>query len=72
VREMEAEKGKFVFVFNHGEKAAGVVFTEELGKSAKSVREIVAGAEGGMLEGKRFVVKTEVPGEAVRIWRVEY
>jgi len=72
VREMEAEKGKFVFLFNHGEKAAAVEFEEGLEKSGKSAREIVAGSMDGKAERKRFAVKTEVPGESVRIWRIEY
>jgi beta-galactosidase len=71
VREMDAEKGKFVFLFNHGETAAGVEFTEELEKVPASVKEIIKGEEL-KIAGKRFEVKTEVPGESVRIWRVEY
>ena len=72
VRELEAEKGKLMFLFNHGEKSAEVEFEEELEKSGKSAREIVSGSTDGKVEGKRFVVKTEVPAESVRIWRIEY
>jgi hypothetical protein len=43
LREMDGEKGHFVFFFNHGEKAAEVEFTEELGRSAANVQEIVIG-----------------------------
>jgi hypothetical protein len=38
---MDGEKGHFVFFFNHGEKAAEVELTEELGRSAANVQETV-------------------------------
>jgi len=72
VREMDGEKGKFVFLFNHGEKEAEVEFTETLQKNGKNTREIVAGSVDGTVDGKKFMVKTEVPGESVRIWSVDY
>jgi beta-galactosidase len=72
VRELEGAKGKLVFLFNYREKPSEVEFREELPKNAKSVREIVTGAQEGKVEGRRFAVRTEVPAEAVRIWRVEY
>ena len=72
VRELEGQKGKFVFLFNHGDQMSKVEFAEELPKSAKAVREIVAGAPEGKVEGKRFTVNTELPGESVQIWRLEY
>jgi len=71
LREMNAEKGQFVFFFNHREKAAEVEFMEELGRSAANVREIVIG-EKRKLEGKRFAVKTEVPALGLRIYRIDY
>jgi glycosyl hydrolase family 42 (putative beta-galactosidase) len=70
LREMDAEKGRFVFLFNHGEKAAEVEFAEELERPA-GVREIVTG-ETRKAEGKRFALRTEVPGEAVRVYRIDY
>ncbi|HVM76129.1 MAG TPA: beta-galactosidase, partial [Candidatus Saccharimonadales bacterium] len=72
VRELNAEKGTFVFVFNYGEKPAGAEFTEELEKSGKNVREIVSGSKDARLDEKRFAVKTEIPAESVRIWRIDY
>lgn len=71
LREMDGEKGRFVFFFNHGEKAAEVEFTEELDRSAGNVREIVIG-ETRKVEGKRLAVKTEVPALGVRIYRIDY
>jgi beta-galactosidase GanA len=71
LREMDAEKGRFVFLFNHGEKAAEVELAEELERPAAGVREIVTG-ETRKAEGKRFALRTEVPGEAVRVYRIDY
>jgi beta-galactosidase GanA len=71
LREMDGENGHFVFFFNHGETAAEVEFTEELGRSAADVREIVTG-ETRRVEGKRFAVKTQVPALGAKIYRVDY
>ena len=71
LREMDGENGRFVFLFNHGEKAAEVEFAEELERPAGNVREIVTG-ETRKVEGKRFAVKTEVPALGVRIYRIDF
>jgi TonB family protein len=66
LREMDGEKGKFLFLFNHGENAAEVEFAQTLKRQAVNVREIVTG-ETRKAEGKQFTVKTEVQPQAVRI-----
>jgi beta-galactosidase len=71
LREMDAEKGSFVFLFNHGEKVAEVEFASELARPTVNAREILTG-ETLKVEGKRFVVKTEVAPQAVRIYRINY
>lgn len=71
LREMDGEKGKFVFLFNHGEKAAEVEFAEELERFVAGVQEIVKGEKRKDV-GKRFAVKAEVPAQAVRIYRIDY
>ena len=71
LREMDGEKGKLVFLFNHGEKAAEVEFAEILQRSAVNVREIVTG-ETRQAKGKQFAVKADVPAQAVRIYRIDY
>ena len=71
LREMESPEGKMVFFFNHGEQGAKVEFAEELQRPATSVREIVTG-DMRKTEGKRFAVKTEVPAQTVRIYRIDY
>jgi beta-galactosidase len=70
LREMESPAGKLVFFFNHGEKDAEVEFSEELERPAASVREIVTG-EIRKAGGKRFAVKTEMPPQTVRIFRID-
>ncbi len=71
LREMDGEKGHFVFLFNHADKSANVEFAEDLERPAVRVREIITGEtqEGA---GRRFAVKAEVPAEAVRIYRIDY
>lgn len=71
LREMEGDKGKFVFLFNHGKKAATVVFAEELEKPALRVREVVEDRKVNV-SGKRFAVNANVPAQAVRVWRIDY
>jgi beta-galactosidase len=71
LREMEAANGKLVFLFNHGEKVAEVEFAEQLEHSARRVQEIVKG-ESVMMSGRRFQVKTKVPGQSVKIYRIDY
>ena len=71
LREMEAAKGRVVFLFNHGEKAAEVEFAEELGSAATRVREIVTG-QTVKASGTGFQVKTEIPAQAVRVYRIDY
>jgi beta-galactosidase len=71
LREMDGPHGQFVFLFNHAETAAKVEFVETLEKSAVNVREIVSG-DTPKPEGKRFYVNTEVPGQAARIYRIDF
>jgi hypothetical protein len=61
----------FVFLFNHGEKAAEVEFAQTSERPAVNVREIVTG-ETWKTERKRFTMKTGVPAQALRIYRIDY
>jgi hypothetical protein len=71
LREMEAADGRVVFLFNHGEKAAEVEFAEELGSAATREREIIMG-QTIKPSGTGFHVKTQVPAQAVRVYRIDY
>ena len=71
LREMDAPKGHFVFLFNHGEQPVQVQFEEDLEKPPTSVREIITGDEQKPA-GKSFAIKTEVLAVSVKIYRVDY
>jgi hypothetical protein len=53
------------------EWAAEVQFAEQLERPPVNAREIVTG-ETRKTERKQFTVKTEVPAQAVRIYRIDY
>jgi beta-galactosidase len=71
LRQMQAPKGRWVFFFNHSEKPATVEFTRELEQPASSIREIMTDhkipAAGTSLD-----LKTEIPVQSVRIYRIDY
>ncbi len=71
LREMDGQDGEFVFFFNHGEKTADVQFAEKLQRPAKAVREVVSGGIGAP-DGEKFTVKTQVPAQGARIYRIDY
>ena len=71
LREMDCAKGHLVFLFNHSGEAAQVEFAENLPRPASAVQEIVTGKRGEP-SGKRFGVNTQVPAQAVRIYRIDY
>jgi hypothetical protein len=71
LREMDSRNGHLVFLFNHGEQPAQVRFTEDLERPAASVHEIIS-EEKHKTEGTRFTLKTDVPAESVKIYRIDY
>ena len=71
LREMQSAKDRWVFFFNHSEKAATVEFSRELEKPASNVREIIT-QQNINIVGTHFSVKTEVPPESVRVYRIDY
>jgi len=71
LREMQSPAARVVFLFNHGDTPASVDFSETLPRAAARVREIISG-ENQEPEGNRFSVKTEVPPQAVKIYRIDY
>ena len=71
LRQMYASKGRFVFLFNHGEEAAQVEFTRTLEKPASAIHEIVTGqAQQSTLS--TFTVRTELLPQSVKIYRIDY
>jgi beta-galactosidase len=71
LREMNGPQGHFVFLFNHAETPAKIEFMETLEKPAVKVREIIS-SDSLKSEGKRFSISTEVPPQAVRIYRIDF
>lgn len=71
LRQMISPEGRFFLFFNHGERAADVFFNTQLDKPAAHIREIVTG-QSIPPEGQRFQVTTEIPAEAVRVYRIDF
>jgi beta-galactosidase len=71
LRQMYAPKGRWVFFFNHGDKPASVEFTRAMERPASKIREIATGEEVAPTEAD-LNLKTTVPGQCVRIYRVEF
>ncbi len=71
LRQMRAPDGRLVFFFNHSEKPVQVEFTRMLDKPAAAVHEIVTG-RSEQPEGMTLSLKTEVPAESVRIYRIDF
>jgi beta-galactosidase len=72
LREMDADNGHFVFLFNHSEQFAHIEFTEPLEKPATRVQEIVFGGDTPKPAGKQFATRTDVPAQEVKIYRIDY
>jgi beta-galactosidase len=71
LRQMQGVKGRFVFLFNHSDKAAAVEFGRELEQPASRVREIVTD-QAIQATGRALSLKTEVPPQTVRIYRIDF
>ncbi len=71
LRQMTSEAGRLVFLFNHGSQLARVTFNTRLAKTAARIRELIA-HESLQTQGTSFRVQTTVPGESVRIYRIDY
>ncbi len=71
VQELRAPAGRLVFVFNHGSQPAHVEYTCGLEKPARRVREQVTG-EAMAASGERFRLRTEIPPQSARVYRIDY
>ncbi|HET9742500.1 MAG TPA: beta-galactosidase [Terriglobales bacterium] len=70
LRQLEAPSGRFVFFFNHSDQPANVEFQRNLERPAKSIREITTGSSQ-VTNGAHLEIKTEVPADAVSIYRID-
>lgn len=71
LRQMYSPRGRLVFLFNHGENPGQVEFTRTLEKPAAAIHEIVTG-KAEHPTGSTLAIKTEVPSQSVRIYRIDY
>jgi beta-galactosidase len=71
LRQMYAPKGRWVFFFNHGDKPASVEFARLLEKPGSRIREIMTSRELAPA-GNDLNLKAIVPGQSVRIYRIEF
>ena len=70
LREMTSPKGRFLFLFNHGDKAAHVRCSRYLETPAKSIRFITT-VRIVPLSGSTVNIDTEVPPSSVQIVRID-
>ena len=71
LRQMQAPKGRWVFLFNHSEKPAQVEFNRELEHPASSIREITTN-QPIAARGTALSIKTVVAPQSVRIYRIDF
>jgi beta-galactosidase len=71
LREMQSPKGRLVFFFNHSDQSASVQFHRDLEKPASGIQEIMT-AEKITTTGATLTLKTEVPAQSVRIYRIDF
>ena len=68
---MYGANGRWAFFFNHGDKPASVEFSRALERPASSIREIMTG-EKVSVAGTELNLKTDVPANSVRVYRIEF
>jgi beta-galactosidase len=71
LRQMYASKGRWIFLFNHGDRPASIEFNRILEQPASGIREIVTD-QTIQTAGRNLELKTEVPAESVRIYRIDF
>jgi len=71
LRQMSSPNGRFIFLFNHGDRPAHVRFSRALEKPAKTIR-FVTTATILPTGGSTANVDTEVPPSGVQIVRIDY
>ncbi len=71
LRRMVAAEGELLFLFNHGKDDTTVALRQPLARAARSVRELVTGATLAT-PGLTFTYEAVLPGESVRVYRVDY
>ncbi|MBP7569125.1 MAG: hypothetical protein KBA95_03585, partial [Acidobacteria bacterium] len=70
LRRMTGQSADFVFLFNHGTAAAEVDLAVPLTAAPSAIGELVTG-ESLRPSGTTFGLKTTIPGETVRVYRLD-
>lgn len=70
LRRMAGPSADFVFLFNHAAAGAEVDLSVPLAAAPSAVRELVTG-ETLLPSGRTFAVKTTIPGETARVYRLD-
>jgi beta-galactosidase len=71
LRQMISTDGQFIFFFNHGGRPSTVVFKTLLEKPASKIQELIT-SQSLTATGLCLLIKTEIPAEAVRVYRVDF
>jgi ABC-type transporter Mla MlaB component len=71
LQQVVADSGRMVFLINWEERAANVELIVPLEKAPRQVREITTGKELAAA-GAQVQIHTEVPAQAVRVYRIDY
>jgi len=73
LRRLVGPDGDMVMLFNHAAQAAHVDVALPLGRVAREVSEIVSGRrQPGSAGRAEFRIEAEIPGERVRVYRIDY
>ena len=76
LRRLSAPSGETVLFLNHGSQAARVDLALPLAQTPRAIRELVTGAAVPVgppaTAGAPFRLATEIPGERVRVYRIDF
>jgi hypothetical protein len=76
LRRLSAPSGETVLFLNHGSQAARIDLALTLTQTPRAIRELVTGAAVPVgppaTAGAPFRLATEIPGERVRVYRIDF
>ena len=71
LRRMSSERGDLVFLFNHGTGPASVTLDLPLRAAFARGRELITGEAVPPTPGAALRLATTIPGESVRVYRLD-
>ncbi|HEY2933475.1 MAG TPA: beta-galactosidase [Acidobacteriota bacterium] len=72
LRELHAPLGRMVLFFNHDSQPVQADYTASLDKPAGKIKELIGGAEVTPSETKEQRLRTDLPANSVRVFRIDY